>query len=48
LERKFGLSSVSLYTAGASDADFTIRGIKMETAQQIKEWVSKKLNDDIS
>ncbi len=46
LERKFGLSSVSLYTAGASDADFTIRGIKIETAQQIKEWVSKKLNDD--
>src|SRR5690606_32762321 len=48
LERAFGLSSVSLYTAGASDADFTIRGIKIETAQQIKEWVSKKLNDDIS
>lgn len=48
LERKFGLSSVSLYTAGASDADFTIRGIKTETAQQIKDWVSKKLNDDIS
>ena len=48
LERKFGLSSVSLFTAGASDADFTIRGISNETAQQIKEWVSKRLNEELS
>ena len=48
LERAFGLSSVSLYTAGASNADFTIRGIKTETAGQIKEWVSKRLNEDNS
>src|SRR5690606_32803555 len=27
IERKFGLSSVSIFTAGSSEADFTIKGI---------------------
>lgn len=46
LERKFGLSSVSIFTAGASQADFTIKGIKAETAQNIKEWISQQANGD--
>lgn len=48
IERKFGLSSVSIYTAGASEADFTIKGISGQTAQNIKEWISNKLNGDIN
>lgn len=41
LERKFGLSSVSIFTAGSSEADFTIKGIKEQTALGIKEWIGK-------
>ena len=41
LERKFGLSSVSIFTAGSSEADFTIKGIKEETAMGIKEWIDR-------
>lgn len=48
IERKFGLASVSIYTAGASEADFTIKGITEQTAQNIKEWISNRLNGDIS
>lgn len=48
IERKFGLASISIFTAGASQADFTIKGIKEETAQNIKEWVSNQLNGDLN
>lgn len=47
-ERKFGLSAVSIFTAGASEADFTIKGITKQTAQNIKEWISTKQNDDLN
>ena len=46
IERKFGLASISIYTAGASQADFTIKGIKEETAQNIKEWINKQSDGD--
>ena len=46
LERKFGLSSVSIYTAGSSAADFTIEGITVETAQRIKAWISTETHGD--
>ena len=48
IERKFGLSSISIFTAGASQADFTIKGIKEETARTIKEWISKQVNGNIN
>lgn len=44
IERKFGLSSVSVYTAGSSEADFTIKGINEQTALGIKEWISSEMN----
>jgi len=47
IERKFGLASISIYTAGSEAADFTIRGISGQTAQQIKDWVSTKLNEEV-
>ncbi len=46
LERKFGLSSVSIYTAGSSAADFTIEGITEDTAQRIKSWISTETHGD--
>ena len=44
IERRFGLASISIYTAGSEEADFTINGITEGTAQQIKEWISTQLN----
>lgn len=46
LERRFGLASVSVYTAGSAAADFTIKGIKEETAKKIKAWVSSETEED--
>lgn len=46
LERRFGLASVSVFTAGSAAADFTIKGIKEETAQKIKAWISIEPDED--
>jgi membrane protein YdbS with pleckstrin-like domain len=46
LERRLGLSSVSVFTAGSAAADFTIKGIKEETAQKIKAWINTELKED--
>lgn len=43
LERRFLLASVSLYTAGTEEADFTITGVSEIRAMQIKEWVTDHL-----
>lgn len=48
IERRFGLSSVSVFTAGSSEADFTIKGITKQTAQRIKEWISTDTNGDFN
>ncbi len=45
LERKFGLASVSVFTAGTGSADFTVRGITQSRAQQIKDWISTQINE---
>lgn len=44
LERKFGLAEVSVYTA-ATSSDISIRGLKRETAEQIREWISSRINE---
>jgi len=44
IERKLGLASVSIFTAGSGSADFTIKGVTQEKAQQIKDWISHQLN----
>ncbi len=43
--RLFGLSALSVYTAGDSSDDLVIKGIKKETALQIKEFISTKINE---
>jgi len=45
IPRIFGLSSISVYTAGDSSDDLEIKGIKKETALQIKEFISSKINE---
>lgn len=48
IERRLGLASVSIFTAGSGSADFTIKGITEEKAQQIKDWISNQLNGAIN
>jgi membrane protein YdbS with pleckstrin-like domain len=48
IERKFGLASISIFTAGSEAADFTINGITEQKAQQIKEWISTQLNGELN
>ena len=45
VSRMFGLSSLSVYTAGDSSDDLEVKGIKKETALQIKEFISSKINE---
>ncbi|WP_226789000.1 PH domain-containing protein [Polaribacter porphyrae] len=45
VSRLFDLAALSVYTAGDSSDDLEIKGIKKETAQQIKEFISTKINE---
>ena len=45
ISRYFGLSSLSVYTAGDSSDDLDISGIKKEEALRIKEFISSKINE---
>ena len=48
IDRNFGLASISIFTAGSNEADFTIKGITDQTALQLKEWISKQVNEELS
>jgi hypothetical protein len=45
ISRIFGLSSLSVYTAGDSSDDLVIKGITKEVALQIKEFITTKINE---
>lgn len=45
ISRLFGLSSLSVYTAGDSSNDLDVSGIKNEEALRIKEFISSKINE---
>ena len=45
ISRIFKLAALSVYTAGDSSDDLEIKGIKKETALQIKEFISSKIDD---
>ncbi|TXD51315.1 MULTISPECIES: PH domain-containing protein [unclassified Polaribacter] len=45
ISRIFGLSSLSVYTAGDSSDDLVIKGITKEEALQIKEFITTKINE---
>lgn len=42
-ERKYGLATLILYTAGTNDADLQIAGLKESDAYAIKEWITQKI-----
>ena len=45
ISRIFGLASISVFTAGDSSDDLVIKGITREEAEQIKEFISNKINE---
>lgn len=46
LEKKFGLASLVLYTAGSNEADLRIRGLQETAAWTLKEWITQKIADE--
>jgi membrane protein YdbS with pleckstrin-like domain len=42
-ERKYGLATLILYTAGTDDADIRIPGLKETQAYTMKEWITQKI-----
>ena len=46
LERKYGLATLILYTAGTDDSDVRIAGLSATEAATLKEWVNKKVTDE--
>lgn len=46
LERKFGLASLIIYTAGSGGADTKIPGLKESVAHDIKDWLNKRVSDE--
>lgn len=45
ISRFFKLASISVYTAGDSSDDLEIKGLNKQKAQQIKEFISQKINE---
>lgn len=41
--RKFGLASIKLMTAASHLGDISINGLKQETAEQLKNWMTEKI-----
>jgi len=41
--RKFGLASIKLNTAASNDMDISIKGLKQETAEQLKAFIMDKI-----
>ena len=42
-ERRYGLATLALYTAGTNDADLRIPGLKEADAYAMKEWITQKI-----
>jgi len=43
IDRYFGLATLSLYTAGGSSSDLSINGLPLETANELKFFITKKI-----
>ena len=46
LERKYGLASLSLYTAGSAGADMRINGLSQEEAETLRQFILNKINSE--
>ncbi|HUR11241.1 MAG TPA: PH domain-containing protein [Flavitalea sp.] len=47
LERRYKLATLVLYTAGTDEADLHIPGLSVEEAGSLKEWINKKVINEI-
>lgn len=45
-ERLFGLSSLRVFTAGGSSSDLSIKGLKQQEANHLKQFIIKKTSSD--
>ena len=48
LQRKFGLASVKLFTAGGSSVDLRIDGLTAKRAEQIRAFITAKIDNSAS
>jgi hypothetical protein len=39
LERRYGLASLKIFTAGGTGADITLSGLRQEDAERLKDWL---------
>lgn len=46
LERRYGLSSISLFTAGSNGSDIRIPGVTEATAASMREFIMQKVRSD--
>ena len=46
IDRYFGLSELSLFTAGGSSSDLNIPGLSQETAAKLKQFITNKVSHD--
>jgi len=47
VERAFGLATLKVYTAGGSGSDLSISGLPVEEAQRVKEFITRKIGDNV-
>lgn len=45
LERKYGLATLTLYTAGTEGADMRIAGLEKEVAENLRQFILNKINE---
>jgi len=46
IERRFGLASISLFTAGSDGSDLTIPGLTEQKASDLREFIMQKIKAD--
>ena len=46
IDRYFGLSELSLFTAGGSSSDLNINGLSQETAAKLKHFITNQVAQD--
>lgn len=46
LERRFGLASLTVYTAGSSGSDLKIAGLKQEEADRLRQFILQQIHHE--
>lgn len=46
IERIFGIAKLKLYTAGGSTSDLSIPGLSMQKAEELKEFIVKRVQEE--